>query len=72
MAQYTVTASTSVVIINSLDTPYTTVLLSSIVNPGHIVGIRDGTGSSLIRSQPIVVSTTNGVYFFDDYFNIQH
>ena len=69
MAQYTVTASTSVVIINSLDTPYTTVLLSSIVNPGHIVGIRDGTGSSLIRSQPIVVSTTNGVYFFDKTFS---
>lgn len=69
MAQYTVTASTSVVLINSLDTPYTTVLLSSIMNPGHIVGIRDGTGSALIRTQPIVVSTTKGVYFFDKTFS---
>ena len=62
---YTVTASTSVVLINTLQSPNTVVLLSSIVNPGHIVGIRDGTGSALISSRPIIISTTNGIKFFD-------
>ena len=62
---YTVTASTSVVLINTLQSPNTVVLLSSIVNPGHIVGIRDGTGSGLIATRPIIISTTNGIKFFD-------
>lgn len=66
---YTVTASTSVVLINTLQSPNTVVLLSSIVNPGHIVGIRDGTGSALIASRPIVISTTNGIKFFDGSFS---
>ena len=66
---YTVTASTSVVLVNTLDSPNTVVLLSSIVNPGHIVGIRDITGSSLIKTQPIVVSTTNGIKFYDGSFS---
>lgn len=69
MAQYTVTASTSVVLVNSLTSPNTVVLLSSIQYPGHIVGIRDGTGSSLINIQPIVVSTTNGLTFYDGTFS---
>ena len=66
---YTVTASTSVVLINTLQAPNTIVLLSSVVNPGHIVGIRDGTGSALIGSQPIVISTTNGIKFYDGSFS---
>jgi len=66
---YTVTASTSVVLVNTLDSPNTVVLLSSVVNPGHIVGIRDITGSSLIKTQPIVVSTTNGIKFYDGSFS---
>ena len=66
---YTVTASTSVVLINTLQSPNTVVLLSSIVNPGHIVGIRDGTGSALIATRPIVISTTNGIKFFDGSFS---
>ena len=66
---YTVTASTSVVLINTLQTPNTVVLLSSVVNPGHIVGIRDGTGSALIASRPIVISTTRGIKFYDGSFS---
>jgi hypothetical protein len=69
MAQITVTASTSVVLVNTLTSPNTVILLSSIQYPGHIVGIRDETGSSLINIQPIVVSTTNGLSFYDGTFS---
>ncbi len=69
MAQYTVTGSTSVVLVNSLLTPNTVVLLSSIQYPGHIVGIRDTTGLSRITYEPIVVSTTQGVKFYDGTFS---
>ena len=66
MAQvYTVTASTSVVLINSLPAPNTVVLLSSIRYPGHIVGIRDATGSNSIANNPIIVSTMGGLKFYD-------
>jgi hypothetical protein len=41
------------------------VLLSSIQYPGHIVGIRDATGSPYLPNQPIVISTTAGVKFYD-------
>ena len=66
---YTVTASTSVVLINTLQAPNTVVLLSSVVNPGHIVGIRDATGSALIASRPIIISTTKGIKFYDGSFS---
>ena len=56
-------------LVNTLDSPNTIVLLSSVVNPGHIVGIRDITGSSLIKTQPIVISTTNGIKFYDGSFS---
>lgn len=69
MAQYTVTGSTSVVLVNSLGPPNTVVLLSSIQYPGHIVGIRDTTGSNEITSNPIVVSTTQGLKFYDGTFS---
>jgi predicted acyltransferase (DUF342 family) len=66
MAQvYTVTASTSVVQITSLQIPNTVVLLSSISYPGHIVGIRDATGLSQIAANPIVISTMQGLQFYD-------
>lgn len=66
MAQvYTVTASTSVVLVNALQSPNTVVLLSSINYPGHIVGIQDTTGSPLISGTPIIVSTMAGVSFYD-------
>lgn len=62
MAQYTVTGSTSVVLVSNLPA---VVLLSSIQYPGHIVGIRDATGSSSLPTQPIVVSTMAGLKFYD-------
>ena len=66
MAQvYTVTGSTSVLLISTIQTPNTVVLLSSIQYPGHIVGIRDITGSPLIARYPIVVSTISGLTFYD-------
>lgn len=66
MAQvYTVTASTSVVQITSLQAPNTVVLLSSISYPGHIVGIRDATGSNAIAANPIIISTMQGLQFYD-------
>jgi cytoskeletal protein CcmA (bactofilin family) len=66
MAQvYTVTASTSVVLITSLQAPNTVVLLSSIRYPGHIVGIRDLTGSNQIAVNPVIVSTMTGMKFYD-------
>lgn len=66
MAQvYTVTASTSVVLINTIQTPNTVVLLSSIQYPGRIIGVRDTTGSPLIARYPIVVSTMSGLTFYD-------
>jgi hypothetical protein len=70
MAQvYAVTASTSVVLVSTLGTPYTVVYLSSISNPGHIVGIRDATGSPLLGVQPIIVSTVEGIHFYDGTFS---
>jgi hypothetical protein len=66
MAQvYTVTASTSIVLISSLQAPNTVVLLSSIRYPGHIVGIRDTTGSNQIANNPVIVSTMTGLKFYD-------
>jgi hypothetical protein len=66
MAQvYTVTASTSVVLVSTVGIPNTIVYLSSVSYPGHIVGIRDTTGSPALSQQPIIVSTLNGVKFFD-------
>ena len=67
MAQITVTDTTSSIVL--IYTPNTVVLLSSIGYPGHIVGIRDATGSQEITSKPIVVSTTNGVRFYDGTFS---
>lgn len=70
MAQvYTVTASTSIVLISTLQSPNTIVLLSSISYPGHIVGIRDITGDPSITARPIIVSTTQGVRFYDYSFS---
>lgn len=66
MAQvYAVTASTSVVLVNTVGTPNTIVYLSSIRYPGHLVGIRDTTGSPLLTTQPIIVSTVEGIKFYD-------
>ena len=66
MAQvYTVTESTSVVLVNTLLAPYTLVYLSTSIYPGHIVGIRDTTGSPNIHTEPILISTTSGIHFYD-------
>ena len=66
MAQvYTVTASTSVVLINTIQIPNTVVLLSSIQYPGRIIGVRDTTASPLIARYPIIVSTMSGLTFYD-------
>jgi cytoskeletal protein CcmA (bactofilin family) len=66
MAQvYTVTASTSVVLISTITAPNTIVLLGSIPYSGHIVGIRDTTGSSAITNYPVIVSTVSSVSFYD-------
>lgn len=56
-------------LVNALAAPNTVVWLSSIQYPGHIVGIRDTTGSSEITSRPIVVSTTQGIKFYDGTFS---
>ena len=70
MAQvYTVTASTSVVLVSTLGVPNTIVYLSSISYPGHLVGIVDTTGSPALSAQPIVVSTVNGIRFYDGSFS---
>lgn len=61
----TVSQSTSVVLITSLNSPNTVVLLSSISYPGHIVTIRDTTGSNIITTQPIIVSTMSGLKYYD-------
>jgi predicted acyltransferase (DUF342 family) len=45
------------------------VLLSSISYPGHIVGIRDITGDPSISARPIVVSTMQGIRFYDYSFS---
>ena len=66
MAQvYTVTASTSIVLVNSIVAPNTVVLLSSIQYPGHIIGVRDTTGSSQIAQYPVIISTMRGLKFYD-------
>jgi hypothetical protein len=66
MAQvYTVTASTSVVLISTITAPNTVVLLASVPYSGHIVGIRDTTGSSAITNYPVIVSTMSSVSFYD-------
>jgi hypothetical protein len=66
MAQvYTVTASTSIVLVNSIVAPNTIVLLSSIQYPGHIIGVRDTTGSNEIANFPIIISTMEGLNFYD-------
>lgn len=59
------TASTSIVLISTLQAPNTVVLLSSIRYPGHIVGVRDTTGSTLIARYPVIVSTMSGITFYD-------
>ncbi len=70
MAQvYTVTGSTSVVLISTLQVPNTVVLLSSIQYPGRIIGVRDTTGSPTIAQYPIVVSTMSGLTFYDGTFS---
>ena len=61
---YTITNSTSVLLINSY-IPNTVVLLSSISYSGHVVGIRDTTGSPNLTTNPITVSTTAGLNFYD-------
>lgn len=66
MAQvYTVTASTSVVLISTLTVPNSIVLLKSIPYAGHIVGIRDTTGSPQIAQYPVIISTVSGITFYD-------
>jgi hypothetical protein len=66
MAQvYTVTASTSVVLISTLTAPNSIVLLSSIRYAGHIVGIRDTTNDPLIAHYPVIVSTMSGLTLYD-------
>lgn len=70
MAQtYTVTASTSVVLISTLQSPHTIVYLSSVSYPGHIVGIRYTSSSANIINTPIIVSTTQGISFYDGTFS---
>ena len=61
MAASTVTGNTSVVLVSS---PQSKVYLSSVGYPGHIVTIKDLTGVAS-QGDPIVVSTTNGVFFAD-------
>lgn len=66
MAQvYTVTASTSVVLISTITAPNSIVLLGSVPYSGHIVGIRDTTGSSAITNYPVIVSTMSSLSFYD-------
>lgn len=66
MAQvYTVTASTSVVLISTITAPNTIVLLGSVPYSGHIVGVRDTTGSSAITNYPVIVSTMSSLSFYD-------
>jgi len=67
MAQYIVTASTSVILVDTsvlTAGQSTVVLLSSQVPPGRNVTIRDSLGY-LSSPQSIIVSTTNGIQFVD-------
>jgi len=66
---YTVTASTSVVLIDTLQSPNTIVYVSSVAYPGHIVGVRYTSSATDIAKYPIVVSTTKGVSFYDGTFS---
>ncbi len=61
MAASTVTGNTSVVLVSS---PQSKVFLSSVGYPGHIVTIKD-VGGLASQGDPIVVSTTNGIFFAD-------
>lgn len=61
MAASTVTERTSVVLVSSIGTK---IYLSSVGYPGHIVTIKDYTGVAS-QGNPIVVSTTNNVFFAD-------
>ena len=69
MAQvYNLVASTSVVLVPGAGTSNRVVLLSSFQVPGRILGIRDFTGTAS-AANPIVVSTTEGVSFYDNTFS---
>lgn len=63
--------STSLVLIKTLELPYTPVYLSTLLNlpPNFNVSIRDVTGSSNIINTPIVLSTTGGAFFSDGTFS---
>lgn len=66
---YTVTPSTSIIRISTLQSPYTLVLLSSINYPGHLVTIKDVTGNPEIAFKPILISTTQGITFLNGTFS---
>lgn len=61
MAASTVTGKTSVILVSS---PQSKVFLSSVGYPGHIVTIKD-VGGLASQGDPIVISTTNGIFFAD-------
>jgi cytoskeletal protein CcmA (bactofilin family) len=61
MAASTVTGNTSVILVSS---PQSKVFLSSVGYPGHIVTIKD-VGGLASQGDPIVISTTNGIFFAD-------
>ncbi len=60
-----VTPSTSLILIKSLAQP-TTIYLSTFNIPDFQVKIRDGTGSSLLATNPINLSTVGGARFTDN------
>lgn len=57
LQQVYVTPSTTFVRVNPLQNPYTPVLLNSVVFPGQVVTVLDGTSSFGALTTPIVVST---------------
>jgi hypothetical protein len=60
-----VTPSTTIVQVNTLQTPYTPVLLNGFNYPGQIVTVLDGTSSVGVLYSSIVVSTNGGTTFLD-------
>ena len=60
-----VTPSTTVVQVNTLQTPYTPVLLNSYTYEGQVVTVLDGTSSVGVLYSSIVVSTVSGTTYAD-------
>ena len=69
MALAYVTEKTSVVPVTVLQAPYTLILLSTSIYPGHTAGILDTTGDPNIATQPILISTMFGQKFYDGTFS---